>query len=72
MPLIPDNGVLQTNYSKETSTICAKGKGQKRAFELVASLAILGPSTTSEVADFVLNSNYYRNNPERKDRKSVV
>ena len=67
MLLIPDNGILQTNYSKDTSTICGKGKGQKRAFELITSLSILGPSTTSEVADFVLRSNYYQNNPERKN-----
>ena len=67
MLLIPKTGVLKTRYSKDTSIICQKGKGRKRAFEIIASLAMLGPSTTSEMEEFVLKSNYYRNKPERKN-----
>ncbi|MCA2004139.1 MAG: hypothetical protein LDL06_05195, partial [Candidatus Nitrosotenuis sp.] len=67
MSIIRDMGTLRSNYSKNTSIICAKGKGQKRAFELIASLAVQGPSTTSEVAAFVLNTNYYRYHSERQN-----
>ena len=67
MLLIPETGVLKTDYSKDTSIICGKGKGRKRAFEIMASLTLLGPSTTSEVGEFVLKSNYYQNKPERKN-----
>lgn len=67
MSLISNTGMIQTGYSKSTSIICDKGKGKKRAFELISSLALLGPSTTSEVEEFVLKSNYYQKNPERKN-----
>ena len=71
MLLIPDSGVLQTNYSKDTSIICGKGKGRKRAFEIMAALALLGPSTTSEVEEFVLNSDYYRKIKNKKRKNTL-
>lgn len=67
MLLISDTGVMKTNFLKDTSILCQKGKGKRHAFEIIASFAILGPSTTSEIERFVLDSNYYQNNPVRKN-----
>ncbi len=48
-----------------------QGRGRQRAFEIIASLTVLGPSTTSEIEEFVVNSNYYRKIKNKK-RKNIL
>lgn len=72
MLLIPENGILFNRYYKETAEIYERGSGKKRAFELMMSLALCGPSTTSEVVEFVLKSTYYQNLPKGEIKKNTL
>ncbi len=67
MLLIPDTDIISTYFSKDTPNLYEKERGKRHAFEIVLSLAILGPSITSEMEKFVSNSNYYQNNPLQKN-----